>query len=261
VREKSRKSSKSELPEITPVSEVENPRSFVVYGLQGTGKTTFASTMPTPLLLLDMNDKGTDSISDVKGVDVARVENADQVDAMYWELAEERTKYKSVVLDTVTALQQMVIEAITGKDDPLDFGSLTKRQFGQVAARMKKIIIDYRDLDMEVMFLAQQRFFNIEEEADDDNDMAEIGPAMMPSIALALNSAVNVIAQTYIRRKVETQKKDNKIRRKERFEYCLRVGPHAIVRTKIRKPRGVVPPSFLIDPTYEDLIDIIEGRE
>ena len=54
------------LDERTPFANV------LVYGESGVGKTVFASTAPRPILWLD-SEGGTASISDKKGIDVARV--------------------------------------------------------------------------------------------------------------------------------------------------------------------------------------------
>lgn len=61
-------------------------RSYVFYGRSGTGKTTAASTFPKPMLLLDAKDRGTDSISDVPGIDVLDVQTYDEFETAYWYL-------------------------------------------------------------------------------------------------------------------------------------------------------------------------------
>lgn len=261
---KSQKFSRSaDLPSIKKVADIQNPKSFVIYGLPGSGKTTLASTFPKPLLLMDMNDKGTDSISDVKNVYVAEIEDAAQVDAMYWELKEGRHDYETVVLDTMTRFQELVIEEVTGSKESLTFGSLSRKQFGDVSGRLKNLITLYRDLDMNVVFIAQQRVFNVAEDSDlpDDELPAEIGPALLPSVETHLSASVNVVSQAYIRNKRVETKEGSKIRRRDIQQHCLWVGPSATRRSKIRKPRSVVPPSYLVNPTYEDLMTIIEGED
>lgn len=127
-KQKSKKSVDDDLPELEDVADIDNPQSTVIYGLQGTGKTTLSASWPKPLLLLDFNDKGTDSISDVKGVKVAKVTSIAELEAVYWALKKGKWKFKSVVFDTVTRMQDMFIEDITGSNEPMSWGSLSRRQ-------------------------------------------------------------------------------------------------------------------------------------
>lgn len=256
-------SRRSNLPKIVPVSQISNPRSFVFYGLPGTGKTTLAGSFPKPALLIDFNDKGTDSVSDVKDLDVAQVYTIDELEALYWQLQEGKLDYETVIIDTVTGMQQMIIADVTGAKESMKWGSMTRKQFGEVSATMKEMITNYRDLPLNMVFLAQQRVFNIDEndELSDDELPPEIGPAIMPSIATHLNAAVNVIGQTYIRLVVEYKENGKKKVKRERMQYCLYVGPNPVRTTKIRKPKSVVLPSFLINPVYKDLISIIKGDD
>jgi hypothetical protein len=266
-KEKSKSKKSAELPEMEAVEDVENHRSTVIYGLQGTGKTTLAASWPKPLLLLDFNDKGTDSISDVKGVYVMRVSDIDELEAIYWALAGKKLKdpktkkpFKTLVFDTVTRMQDMFIEDITDSDEPMSWGTLSRKQFGEVSGGMKKTITDFRDLEMEVVFLAQQKVFNIDDDNDHGDLPPEIGPAMMPSVANHLNASVNTIGQTYKRLKVEKKEVNKKIVKKEKIQFCLFIGPSPVRTTKIRKPKDVVPPAYLVNPTYEGLLEALKGE-
>lgn len=270
-KENKRQSSRSidDLPDIEDVADVDNPKSYVFYGLQNTGKTTLFSTFPKPALLLDFNDRGTDSVSDVKDLSVARIETPAQLEAVYWALKTGKLKhksgkrFKSIGFDTVTGMQDMFIKDVTGADEPMTWGSLSRRQFGDVSGAMKRTITDFRDLDdYEIVFLAQQKIYKGEDEDDDHGDLPpEIGPALMPSVSLVLNAAVNTIGQTYKRLKVEKKEdKKGKIQKKEKVQFCLYIGPNPVRMTKIRKPRDVVPPSYLVNPTYEDLIEALKGE-
>ena len=51
----------------TPVEHLPSVLAVLLYGRSGTGKTTIAASFPTPLLLLDIREKGTDSVANVKG--------------------------------------------------------------------------------------------------------------------------------------------------------------------------------------------------
>lgn len=248
-----------------PVGSITPARSWAIYGRAGTGKTTFSSTFPKPILLLDVKDEGTDSIRDVKGVDVIEVESSEDLEDAYWLLHKNAAGYKTVVIDTMTQLQQLVVEEIARKKnrserDPGDWGSLTKGDWGDVSSYMKTWIINFRDLPMETVFIAQDRAFNIEEE---EGELApEIGPRLSPATSAHLCASVSCVGNTFIRSRVIRMKsKLKKPLEKTVIEYCLRLGPNSVYITKLRKPLGTRIPNELVNPAYQDVLDLIHGEE
>lgn len=264
-----RKSSRRELTEedlgIRDVAKINRPRSFVLYGRSGTGKTTLLSTFPKPILLLDFKDQGTDSVSDVKDLRVKYVEETEEVEDIYWFLKKNPDRYATVGFDTMSAWQQIIINEIVAaaKGDRKhagDWGSMTKRDWGDAAQELKYWIMNFRDLDMNVVFVAQDRTFNVEEEDTEGQLDPEVGPRLMPSVASALNASVSVIGNTFTRTRYVEKEVRGKKKEVRRTEYCLRLGPNPVYITKVRKPRGIVAPDFIVDPVYEDIIEVIEGE-
>ena len=259
--------------EVRPSSEPLPHRDYVFYGRSGTGKTTLAGTFPKPILLLDVRDRGTDSLADVGDIDVFEVGSFEDFERAYYHLLKNPKGYKTVVVDTLSQLQQIVVEEIAlkkGKKSsdkaPGAWGTLAKGDWGDVSGRMKTWITNYRDLPLNVVFIAQDRVSNPQ---DDDEEQSvlepEVGPQLSPSVAQHLNASVSTIGNTFIRGRTivkEIKVKGKKPKKKEVkiTEYCLRIGPNPVYVTKTRKPRSVIPPSILVEPTYEDFIDLIKGE-
>ena len=246
--------------QIIPVGDIKFSRSWAVYGRSGSGKTTFASTFPGPTLLLDIEDHGIDSIRDCKHVDVKQVVEWEDLDDVY-DAVRGKTKYKTLVFDTITQLQILGANMVLAKKrkpaiEELRWGAMTMQDYGNLAAAMKETITRFRNLPLEVVFLAQERTSH-DEQTDDTVLMPEVGPALTPSIASHLNACVSIIASTYIKRRKRKQGKTEQII----ATHSMRIGPNPVYTTKVRKPKTITLPDAIENPTYQDVIDIIEGRE
>jgi hypothetical protein len=257
------------------VGEVTRRGSTALYGRSATGKTTLASTYPKPILYLNIRDNGDDSIRDVEDIDVVDINSSDELKEILLWCAKKanrgKLKYKTLVADTMTQLQSILVEEkCEGKKlkkgmKPGDFGSLTQQEWGQISGDMKSVIMDARNLPLESVFICQQKIFNVNDDEDDGLEQVdpEIGPRLMPSVRDDLNASVSIIGNTFIRIKVttendpETKKKIKKVEK----QYCLRVGPNSVYTTKIRKPKGIEAPDYIVDPTFRKLKKIMKGLD
>ena len=244
---------------IKDVSEVQTGDTVLIHGRSGTGKTTLACSFPKPLLLLDIMDQGTDSVSDVKGVKVLEVTHFDDLDAVYWFLRENEG-FKTVVLDTVTQLQDLAIQKVKEMRGVDPEAPMSKQMWGETSGLMKKVVYNFRDLAREhginVVFIAQPRTI-VEETYDEEGQIdPEVGPAVQPAVAKALGAAVKFIIYTYIREVVKQKK--GKLKRK--MEYRARLGPHPYYLTKVRSPKTSKVPDSIKSCTYEDLMKVKRGE-
>ena len=243
---------------IQPVSARELILAALFYGRSSTGKTTVSSTFPKPILHLDIREKGTDSIADVKGIDTISVDHWDTLEDVYWFL-KKNPKYKTVVLDAATQLQDLAIDKCREEENNTGDDQVSKRMWGMVSGKMKTWIINYRDLiesGINVVFLAHDR--TSEGEDGEDGELTpSVGPRLMPSVASVLTAGVTLTGNTFIR---ESMLKLPGGKLKRDVQYCMRLGPHAYYNTKVRMPKGSYVPEYLEDPTYEKLIQIMKGE-
>jgi hypothetical protein len=245
---------------IRPVSEMDDFSSAMLYGESGTGKTALSSTWPKPMLVLDIAEKGTRTIRQVKGVDVIPIETWDDFVETYWYLktGKGKGKYKTVSLDQVSQLQDLAIAQVRAEKNMKEKEPMSQRLWGEASGRLKTWMYNFRELQsagMHVIFIAHQRESK-SDESDENQIEPSIGARLMPSVASFLNGAVSSIGNTFIRERFVKEGKE-KIRK---VEYCLRVGPHAIYRSKIRRPptAGLLP-DVIVNPTFEKLEAISRG--
>jgi hypothetical protein len=262
-------------PNSKPVQEVKYNGSTALYGRSGTGKTTLSASWPKPILYLNIKDNGTDSISDVEDIDVVHIDSSEDLqEQILWchkQASKGKLPYKTIVLDTMSQLQGILVVELAEKlklklpkgKKPGDFGSLTRQHWGVISGDMKAVIMDIRNLPVESVFIAQERVFNLPDEEDDGVDQLEpeVGPKLMKSVKDDLNASVSIIGNTFIRVKVIKKKVDGKTVREVKKQYCLRVGPNEVYTTKIRKPKGIEAPDYIIDPTFRKLKDIMRGKD
>jgi phage nucleotide-binding protein len=243
--------------EVSPISKrilavkaLPKTLAMLVYGRSGTGKTTFASSFPKPALLIDVREKGTDSIANVDGVDVIQLESWQDLEDIYWYISNEK-KYKTVIIDQISSLQDMAMEKAM-EDESKD--AMSMRLWGTVSGLMKTWLMNYRDLidqGINVCFIAHDR---LSKEGDGDEDQIEplMGPRLMPSVAGLICGAVKVIGSTYIRENFL----EDQVRQ---VEYRMRLGPHAYYVTKLRNPLGSETPESILNPTFEKIVHLMSG--
>jgi len=263
-------------PRSKKVSEIRREVSAALYGRSGTGKTTLAASWPKPILYLNIMDNGEESISDVDDLDVVDIATSEELlEQILWltkRASRGKLPYKTVILDTMTQLQGILVRETAernkvktkGRKKPGDFGTLTRQHWGEVAGDLMKVIMDIRALPVHSVFVAQERVFNGGDEEDDGNDALapEVGTKLMPSVNKDLCASVNIVGNTFIRVKI-TKKKDPDTKRvvKEiKKQYCLRLGPNEVYTTKIRKPKGIEAPDYIIDPDFRKIMKIVKGK-
>jgi hypothetical protein len=261
----SKKKSSGIESKIKDISELDFSLTALFSGPSGTGKTTLSATFPKKILLLDIREQGTDSISDVKGIQTVEIDSWDELEEIYWHIDENPEKWKTVVIDAVHAMQALAIlksKTLNGKSED---DQTSKRDFGTASGLMNQWIINFRDLSkkygINVVFISHTRTDDPEGDSDDaDGSITPIvGPNVMPSVGSTLTGCVKVVGHTFIRQTREKSKIAGK-KSKVKTEYALRVGPHAYYTTKIRNPKSKVVPDYLIDPSYEKIVQVMKGE-
>ena len=245
-------------------NKIDTPLTCVLYGPSGSGKTTISSSFPKPLLHLDVNEHTAEVLRGIDGISTISVEGEESMDSIFDWLKGHPEKYRSVVVDSIGQYQDMLINEANG------FGKnhMTMKDWGRVGGIMKTCITKFATLPCNVAFIAHDRVFTIDEGTDAELDgqvitLPEVGPAVMPSVSKVLNAQVGIIGNTFIlERQVKhkkTVKGKVKITQERVVEYCLRLGPHAVYRSKVRKPLGVTVPPYIVNPTHEKLLQVIGG--
>ncbi len=248
------------LDRIQPVTELSTNLVMLVYGRSGSGKTHFGSTFPRPILFIDTNERGTETIAQEEDIDVVRITQWAEFDELYWGLLNKETsvEYASVVIDQVTNLQDIGMAEVLRKGRKGRDETFTQRNWGQLSGMLKQTIMDFRDLSdhYNLLLIAHERVFD---GGDDEDEAIEpsIGARVMPSVGSFLDGAVDAIGSTFIKERWETEDKEEV----RHVDYCMRIGPHAFYSTKIRRPVSAGPiPELIVNPTFKKIRDLTSGK-
>jgi len=263
---RSRTSSRTDRSEVTrrvrakihPASELPQNQNMLVYGDSGVGKTRFASSAPK-ILMIDVNDKGQDSVRRDLNPDFIQIEYWREVNDIYWFLQEGDHSYESVGIDTVSNLQNICMDFVLGdeaaRDASRDPDMPSRQAWGKVGKLMRTQIINFRNLPLNIIFVAQLR---AKQTGDDEDDESEIiyGPEVSPSIEKTLKAAVGTIGYL-TKREVVIRNKKTKTARKE-IRRRLLLGDS---ERYISKDRNGVFPEHIDAPDLAEMLTLIyEGR-
>jgi hypothetical protein len=159
-----------------------------------------ASSAPN-VLLVDVNEKGTESVRRNLDPNVYPVDIWTDVTDLYWYLQEGSHEFDSVAIDGITALQTLCMNFVLGEATQLDASRdpdmPTRQVWAKVTQLMKTQITNYRNLPLNVVFTALTRRNIIGEEEGEGE--SSVGPACSPSVSAHLEAAVDIIGYIYKR--------------------------------------------------------------
>lgn len=265
------------LERILPLGEtLEDGYKIILYGDTATGKTTTWATWPGPILAIICS--GGLRPGELRSVNTAEYRQKIETVTLHQfselktiiDYAHSSRKFKTVVIDHVTGLQDLALKDVLNLDEiptQKSWGFAAREDYGAATMMTKECLRSLLNLPGHVIIIGQERVFGgkSEEGGDDSIGVATVGCAVTPSLSKWLNPACDYILQHFKRRKVlKTIKKVGNqnievLTPTKEIEYCARCEPHEVYTTKFRVPKGRKLPEVIVDPTYEKIHKIIQG--
>lgn len=241
---------------IVGVDEASQYLRVLVYGRNKQGKTRFAASAPN-VLILDVNEEGTKSARGYKGAKVVHIQKWEDIRLAYWYLKRGDHEFESIVIDTITALQLMCMTHVLNeegeKDMNKDKAMPARRDWGKLAELMKHTLLDFRNLPMHVVFVAQERQLT-----DDDGVVLERVPDLSTANRSVALASVDIIGRIYQKEVRAVNKKSKK--EVVKWETRMLVGPHEEYATGGRIDPEVLP-RVVKNPTMPALIELVNKEE
>lgn len=235
-------------------TEVSQFFNMMIYGEQGTGKTTLAASASvvealSPVLLIDV-EGGTQSL-------VGLYEDISVVEAKSWQslvklhrvLERGNHPYKTVIIDNMSEAQKLSMAAIMvdvvakakdeGEDRDPDVPSV--REWGKLLVQMERMTRHFRDLPMNVIFTAW-----VDEDKNKEG-VKERRPGFQGKFAAEVAGYVDLVLYLYVK-----ELKDNP-------------EPSRLLLTKktskiYAKDRRRKFPQIIEEPTMQMLYNYLHGK-
>lgn len=173
----------------------------LIYGEPGVGKTTFAATAPSPLLI-DV-ERGSRAVLNVSNpVDVLEFRSIEQVETAieYMKQGHEAfAKYETVILDSITEMQARLIDQqlrALGAGAPVykaDWGV-----YGENTQRLRMLVSAFRDIEKNLICTAHAKM-----DKDDQTGLNFVRPALTPGLAKTVAGIFDVVGYLRINAKGE----------------------------------------------------------
>lgn len=313
--------SSSVLAGAVPVGQIDHKLiKLVLYGQNRVGKTTLACQFPKPLLLVACEPNvtgGAQSVTKVVGVTYLRITATEAALRLVEEIAANphsnwgRNKgawealadkqgvprydgepWQTVVIDTATSLQDLVLQEIMGLDQlptQLNFGGVSGDQYRYRSERTRDILRPFLNLPVHTVVCAKEKDHNPPKEERISEKTGKVQPDMRPRFLRGMQSesyfaadlggatvgwlhdACDYIGRLYFAKEVKVQVRKAKIGTEERemrdevetgrFVRCLRTMYHPNYAAGMRSCDPDTVPEYIESPTYAKIATVIRGEK
>ena len=227
---------------------------MLLYGDPGVGKTTLAATAkdhPLTKEVLFLNvEGGLLSVSE-DAPDTIDLKDWKQMDEIFWWLASGDHNYKTVVIDSLSELRQLNLDDVVSSalskpnNKRADMDDVFLDDYGTSNSQMKRIVRQFRDLPMHVIFTC------LADRTQDKEKNEQVHPALPPKMRLSVLGYMDIVGYMYT--KAEKLEDGSEVTRR-----ILLTQPYDKWTAKDRSPGGRLG-TLLEDPTIPTMIELILG--
>lgn len=148
---------------LSSVKEAPPWMNIFLYGDPGAGKTVLAGSADEvpemhPVLFVDVEGGSFSLRSFYPGVELVRVTSLQELVEVYKTLALMEHGYKTVVLDSISEINKMIMtdimREVVSEDEERDPDVPSIREWGKLGEQMRRMIRRFRDLPMHTIFTA-----------------------------------------------------------------------------------------------------------
>lgn len=236
-----------------------------LYGPPGVGKTWLAASFPDPLIL-EFREDGSKYIP-YKGKKKIRITKFKQAETAYWYLKGGNHPFKTVALDTTTGLAELAMDYVKKEQEGLNLSPdpnlPNQRDYQKVARLMGLLILYYKSLDMNVIFICGERkdspdgeelSLTMEGESQPDDQTANIFPELSKSVRSKLFRSVDILGRMTATEEIRRNQEGKEVMAKVRRLYTTKN------TTFEAKDRTDSLPRVVINPTYDKIEQYLQKK-
>lgn len=123
----------------------------VIYGGSGSWKTSFGGTAPKPIFA--SAEGGLLSIAHLNP-DYVEIKSIEDLAGLLSYLKTQPHEYETIVIDSITEISEIIKRGIEKKSGR----AMQIQDFGTLSKKIREILAGFRDLNMHVLFIAQEKY-------------------------------------------------------------------------------------------------------
>ena len=240
------------LSEAVDIKKLGQRNLWVLWGKSGSGKTHFISTLPKPLLYIQIGDDGSNTIANVDGIKAIQAKTIDRLKQIGEELKNDKT-YASVAVDTFSMLTNVWIDANATQKKK----KMTMQMWGDLKIETEELIKIYHEVAATHIVALSCHEVNDTIEGMDDEVIPDFGPSTTKGSRIYLQGMSNYGLHFTKLQKTVTDKDTGE--EKDVVKYAAHLGANAYYWTKFQINDSIKLPSTMINPSYSKIIKLIQG--
>lgn len=240
------------LNEAVDIAKLGQRNLWVLWGKSGSGKTHFISTLPKPLLYIQIGDDGSNTIANVEGIKAIRANTIDRLKKIGEELKNDKT-YKSVAVDTFSMITNVWVDINATQKNK----KMTLQMWGDLKIETEELIKIYHEVAATHVVALSCHEANDTIEGMDDEVIPDFGPSTSKGSRIYLQGMANYgVHFTKIKKTVADKETGEE---KEVVKYAAHIGANPYYWTKFQIDDSIKVPSVMINPSYTKIINLISG--